>query len=123
MLTRIFNSLGVEAGMTSHTERVVLALGKVVAAESLSRAGVNPEQVGEVIVGNVLQAGQGMNPARQVSLGIGIPQAVPAWTVNMVVITSYSIHYTKLYDSRWSGFFPSRTWTLAPMPSLHCIIL
>jgi acetyl-CoA C-acetyltransferase len=48
------------------------------------RAGVGPDQVGEVIMGNVLSAGQGMNPARQAALMAGLPESVPATTVNMV---------------------------------------
>ncbi len=53
-------------------------------AEALRRAGVGPDQVGEVIMGNVLSAGQGMNPARQAALMAGLPESVPATTVNMV---------------------------------------
>ncbi|ODA39856.1 acetyl-CoA C-acetyltransferase [Desulfosporosinus sp. BG] len=59
-------------------------LGALVIAEVLKRAGVKPEQVDEVIMGNVLQAGLGQNPARQAAIKAGIPQEVPAWTVNKV---------------------------------------
>ncbi len=59
-------------------------LGKIVAEEALKRAKVHPEQVNEVIWGNVLQAGQGQNPARQVLIGCGIPKEIPATTINMV---------------------------------------
>ncbi len=52
--------------------------------EALGRARLSPDQVDDVILGNVLQAGQGMNPARQASLAAGIPERVPAMTVNMV---------------------------------------
>lgn len=57
-------------------------LGAVVIREALNRAGIAAESVDEVIMGNVLQAGQGMNPARQAALKAGIPQEVPAMTVN-----------------------------------------
>jgi acetyl-CoA C-acetyltransferase len=60
------------------------ALGAAASAESLRRAGVPADAIGEVIFGNVLQAGQGQNPARQIALAVGVPQAVPAFTVNMV---------------------------------------
>lgn len=59
-------------------------LGKTSAAESLKRAGVNPSEVNEVIIGNVLQAGMGQNPARQIAIGCGIPQTVPSFTANQV---------------------------------------
>lgn len=59
-------------------------LGRISVAESLGRAGLAPEDAEEVILGNVLQAGQGQNPARQVSIHTGIPKEVPAYTVNKV---------------------------------------
>lgn len=59
-------------------------LGSIVIAEALKRAGVEPGEVEEVIMGNVLQGGQGQNPARQASMMAGIPQEVPAWTLNIV---------------------------------------
>ena len=52
--------------------------------EALSRSRLAPDQVDEVIIGNVLQAGQGMNPARQASLKAGIPVTAPCTTVNKV---------------------------------------
>ncbi len=60
------------------------ALGAVAIREALMRAKVDPGQVDEVLMGNVLQAGQGMNPARQASLAAGIPESVPAMTINKV---------------------------------------
>lgn len=59
-------------------------LGAIVVRDALARARITPDQVDEVIMGNVLQAGQGMNPARQASLTAGLPDRVPALTVNMV---------------------------------------
>ena len=59
-------------------------LGKAAAAEALRRSGVLAEAVDEVIAGNVLQAGLGQNPARQISIGIGLSNVVPAFTVNKV---------------------------------------
>ncbi|SFG46722.1 acetyl-CoA C-acetyltransferase [Desulfotomaculum arcticum] len=59
-------------------------LGAKVIAEALSRAAVEPGQVEEVIMGNVLQAGLGQNPARQASIMAGLPHEVPAWTLNKV---------------------------------------
>ncbi|MBE1237944.1 acetyl-CoA C-acetyltransferase [Phaeovibrio sulfidiphilus] len=59
-------------------------LGTIAIAAALERAGVAPSEVDEVIMGNVLQAGQGQNPARQMSLGAGLPVEIPAWTVNIL---------------------------------------
>jgi len=59
-------------------------LGGLAIQEALSRAGVAADQVDEVIMGNVLQAGVGQNPARQAQRAAGIPDTVPPFTVNMV---------------------------------------
>ena len=59
-------------------------LGKIAVEEALKRAKIKPEQVEEVILGNVLTAGQGQNPARQVIIRSGIPQEVPGTTINKV---------------------------------------
>jgi acetyl-CoA C-acetyltransferase len=57
-------------------------LGAAVIAEAVRRAGVQPDQVSEVIMGNVLTAGLGQAPARQAALAAGLPDSVPATTVN-----------------------------------------
>lgn len=59
-------------------------LGKQVATVALERANIPGERIDEVIFGNVLQAGQGQNPARQVAMAAGISASVPAFTVNKV---------------------------------------
>ena len=59
-------------------------LGSIAIREAVQRAGVRPEQVDEVIFGNVLTTGQGQNPARQAAMGAGIPKEVPAFTINKV---------------------------------------
>jgi acetyl-CoA C-acetyltransferase len=59
-------------------------LGKAVITEVLKRAGVEGPRVSEVIMGQILTAGQGQNPARQASIGAGIPVESPAWGVNML---------------------------------------
>ena len=57
-------------------------MGVVAAKAAMERAGVRPEQVEETIFGNARQAGGGPNPARQISVRSGVPQEVPAFTVN-----------------------------------------
>jgi acetyl-CoA C-acetyltransferase len=59
-------------------------LGAVAVREALRRAGAAPDQVNEVIMGSVLQAGLGQNPARQAALNAGLPDTVAAFTVNKV---------------------------------------
>ena len=59
-------------------------LGKVAIQEALKRAGVEGSQVSEVIMGQILTAGQGQNPARQASIAAGIPVESPAWGVNQL---------------------------------------
>ncbi|MGF7150903.1 acetyl-CoA C-acetyltransferase [Sphingomonas zeicaulis] len=59
-------------------------LGRVAIMAALEQAGVAPEDVSEVILGQVLTAAQGQNPARQASMAAGIPKEVPAWGVNQV---------------------------------------
>ena len=59
-------------------------LGQAVIAEALKRAQVNPEDVSEVVMGHVLTAGLGQNPARQASIKAGVPKEVSAMTINQV---------------------------------------
>lgn len=59
-------------------------LGALVVRETVKRAGLDPEHIGSVILGNVVQAGNKMNPARQAALHGGVPKTVPALTVNRV---------------------------------------
>ncbi len=59
-------------------------LGAVVIREAIARAGVRPDEIGDVVMGCVLQAGAGMNVARQAALKAGVPVEVPGETVNRV---------------------------------------
>jgi acetyl-CoA C-acetyltransferase len=60
------------------------ALGAVVVREAVRRSGLDPAQIETVVMGNVIQAGTKMNPARQAAIGGGLPVQVPALTVNRV---------------------------------------
>jgi acetyl-CoA C-acetyltransferase len=70
--------LGHFAGTPAHE------LGRVAIEAALADSGVAPEDVSEVILGQVLTAAQGQNPARQASMAAGIPKEVPAWGLNQV---------------------------------------
>jgi acetyl-CoA C-acetyltransferase len=59
-------------------------LGRVAIQAALEQSGVSPDEVSEVILGQVLTAAQGQNPARQASMAAGVPKEVPAWGINQV---------------------------------------
>lgn len=59
-------------------------LGAIVVEDALKRGKVKPEQVDEIMFGNVLTSGLGQNPARQISINAGLPIEVPAYTIGMV---------------------------------------
>ena len=75
-------AIGKMGGQFGNTPAV--ELGSIVIKEALKRAGVAPEQVDEVMMGCVIQASQGQNVARQASIKAGIPNEVPAFTLNVV---------------------------------------
>ncbi len=74
--------IGAFGGSLSNVSAV--ELGAVAVKAAMERAGIKPEMVNEVIMGNVLQAGLGQNVARQVSMAAGIPKEVPSFTINKV---------------------------------------
>jgi acetyl-CoA C-acetyltransferase len=80
--TPLRTAIGTFGGVLKDTPAV--DLGATVVSEVIKRSGMQPDQVDQVIVGNVLQAGQGMNPGRQVALKAGLPPAVPGMTINRV---------------------------------------
>ncbi|HLI21346.1 MAG TPA: acetyl-CoA C-acetyltransferase, partial [Stellaceae bacterium] len=59
-------------------------LGKVAVAEAMKRANVAPGDVSEVVLGQILAAGEGQNPARQAAVGAGIPYEVTAYGINQL---------------------------------------
>jgi acetyl-CoA C-acetyltransferase len=59
-------------------------LGRTVIVEALKRSKVQPDEVDEVILGQILAAGEGMNPARQASMGAGLPKETTAWLANQM---------------------------------------
>lgn len=75
-------AIGTFGGSLSQTP--VDRLGAAVVAETVSRAGVSTDEIDAVIMGNVVQAGAGMNPARQAAIRAGLGNSVPAMTVNRV---------------------------------------
>ena len=94
-------------------------LGAVAIKAAVARAGLDPEEVGTVVMGNVIQAGTKMNPARQAAIHAGLPVSVPAMTVNRVcgsgaqAIVSAS---TRSCRARLRSRLPAawRTWIWRP---------
>ncbi len=76
--TPVGSFLGAFAATPAHE------LGRVAIEAALAQAGVAGDEVSEVILGQVLTAAQGQNPARQASMAAGVPKEVPAWGVNQV---------------------------------------
>ena len=76
--TPVGSFLGAFAGVPAHE------LGRVAIEAALEQAGIKGDDVSEVILGQVLTAAQGQNPARQASMAAGIPKEIPAWGVNQV---------------------------------------
>ena len=76
--TPVGSFLGAYAATPAHE------LGRIAIEAALAQSGLSPEEVSEVILGQVLTAAQGQNPARQASLNAGVPKEVPAYGVNQV---------------------------------------
>lgn len=76
--TAVGNFSGTLAGISASS------LGAKAIAGVLERSGIKPEQIDEVILGQVLTAGSGQNPARQASIEAGLPESVPCMTINKV---------------------------------------
>jgi acetyl-CoA C-acetyltransferase len=76
--TPVGSFLGAFAATPAHE------LGRIAIEAALEQAGVKGEEVSEVILGQVLTAAQGQNPARQASMAAGVPKEVPAWGLNQV---------------------------------------
>ncbi len=75
-------AVGKFRGTLAHTPATVL--GAELIRALLARTGIAPEEISEVILGQVLTAGCGQNPARQAAIGAGLPDMIPAFTVNKV---------------------------------------
>ncbi|HIC64921.1 MAG TPA: acetyl-CoA C-acetyltransferase, partial [Paracoccus sp.] len=76
--TPVGSFLGSFANIPAHD------LGSAVLKEVVSRAGIDPAEVSETILGQVLTGGQGQNPARQAHINAGLPQESAAWLINQV---------------------------------------
>jgi acetyl-CoA C-acetyltransferase len=96
-------------------------LGAAAAAEALRRTGIAPGQVGEAIIGCARQAGGGPNVARQVAFRAGVPQEVPAYTVNMACgsgLKSIDLAYRAVRDGDLDVVLAGGTESMSRVPYL-----
>ncbi len=86
-------------------------LGAIVIKEALNRANLSVEQVDEVIMGNVLQAGLGQNPARQAAIHAGLPHSIPSMTINKVCGSGLkTVHLSCTSDRCWRSRYHCCWW-------------
>jgi len=94
-------------------------MGVVVAQAAMQRAGVRPDQVEETIFGNARQAGGGPNPARQISIRSGVPQEVPAYTVNKACasgLKSIALGYQEIATGNLDCVLAGGTESMSRLP-------
>ena len=94
-------------------------MGIVAAKAAIERAGIQPQQVEETIFGNARQAGGGPNPARQVSIRSGVPQEVPAYTVNKACasgIKSIALGYQEIAIGNLECVLAGGTESMSRLP-------
>ena len=94
-------------------------MGAVAAKAAMDRAGVQPQQVEETIFGNARQAGGGPNPARQISIRSGVPQEVPAYTVNKACASgmkSIALAYQEIASGNLDCVLAGGTESMSRLP-------
>ncbi len=94
-------------------------MGAIAAKAAMERAGVQPGQVEETIFGNARQAGGGPNPARQISIRSGVPQEVPAYTVNKACasgIKSIALGYQEIATGNLDCVLAGGTESMSRLP-------
>jgi acetyl-CoA C-acetyltransferase len=94
-------------------------MGGVAAKAALERSGVRPDQIEETIFGNARQAGGGPNPARQISIRSGIPQEVPAYTVNKACasgLKSIALGYQEIATGNLDCVLAGGTESMSRLP-------
>src|SRR6201987_736332 len=94
-------------------------MGVVAAKAAIERAGIEPNQVEETIFGNARQAGGGPNPARQISIRSGVPQEVPAYTVNKACasgLKSIALGYQEIATGNLDCVLAGGTESMSRLP-------
>jgi acetyl-CoA C-acetyltransferase len=94
-------------------------MGVIAAQAAIERAGVRPDQIEETIFGNARQAGGGPNPARQISIRSGVPQEVPAYTVNKACasgLKSIALGYQEIATGNLDCVLAGGTESMSRLP-------
>jgi acetyl-CoA C-acetyltransferase len=94
-------------------------MGAVAARAAIERAGVHPDQIEETIFGNARQAGGGPNPARQISIRSGVPEEVPAYTVNKACasgLKSIALGYQEIATGNLDCVLAGGTESMSRLP-------
>ena len=94
-------------------------MGVVAVQAAMERAGVRADQVGETIFGNARQAGGGPNPARQISIRSGVPQEIPAYTVNKACgsgLKSIALGYQEIATGNLDCVLAGGTESMSRLP-------
>ena len=101
------------------------ALGTSVLKAIVERAGIDPSEVSETILGQVLTAGQGQNPARQAHINAGLPIESAAWSINQVCgsglrAVALAAQHIQLGDADIVAAGGQENMTLSPHNTTHC---
>src|SRR6202790_88766 len=103
----------------SLASKTAVDIGVVAAQAAMERAGVRPDQIEEAIFGNARQAGGGPNPARQISIRSGVPQEVPAYTVNQACasgLKSIALAYQEVTTGNLDCVLAGGTESMSRLP-------
>jgi acetyl-CoA C-acetyltransferase len=117
ILSAVRTSIGKFGGsLASHT---AADMGTTAAKAAIARAHIQPQQIEETIFGNARQAGGGPNPARQISIRSGVPQEVPAYTVNKACasgIKSIALGYNEIATGNLECVLAGGTESMSRVP-------
>lgn len=89
-----------------------IELGVIAAKEAIKRAGIDPAEINETIIGNILSAGLGQNPARQIAVNAGIPVESPATTIN--ILCGSGLRSVSMAAQMIQSGAPMLFWQVAP---------
>src|SRR5438105_185753 len=119
ILSAVRTAIGKFGGMLAGS--TAADLGVVAASAALQRAGVEPAQIDETIFGNARQAGGGPNVARQISVRSGVPQEVPAYTVNQACASgmkAIALGFTEIASGNLSCVLAGGAESMSRVPYL-----
>ena len=117
MLSAVRTPIGKFGGSLS--QMTAADMGTVAATAAMERAGVSPDQIEETIIGNARQAGGGPNVARQISIRSGVPETVPAYTVNQACasgLKSIALGFQEIANGNMDCVLAGGTESMSRLP-------